>query len=158
MLKTACVITIFCTIFVLFSCSKPEKSTLTLKSNETILEPEKKMEWVYGKNYGKWTPETKDIETARNLLKDCFEKERYNTANRFGGRIPDDYNIQFVCAITEKGERIIWINSFCKNEESTFKDWKTKIFFVADGGNCFFNIKINVAKNTYYDLMVNGPA
>ena len=29
---------------------------------------------------------------------------------------------------------------------------------VDDGGNCFFNVKVNLNTGQYYDLMVNGNA
>ncbi len=148
---------LFCALFLFTSCSKM-LSTASLKPNETIIEADKRMEWAFGKNYKNWTPEASDIETAEKILKDCFEKQKMATRNELLNRVPDDYNMQFVGAINENGEKIIWINSFCKEEESSFKEWKTKIFSVADGGNCFFNVKINISKNTYFDLMVNGYA
>ena len=27
---------------------------------------------------------------------------------------------------------------------------------VNDGGNAFFNVRVNLTTNTYYDLMING--
>jgi hypothetical protein len=148
----------FCAFLILFTSCGKTQNTASLKPNETIIEADKKMEWVFGKNYTNWAPEAKDIETAEKLLKESFEDQKKATVNRLLNRSVDDYNMQFIGAITENGEKIIWINSFCKKEESSFKEWKTKIFGVADGGNCFFNVKINITKNTYYDLMVNGNA
>ena len=142
-------------MIIFASCNKM-LSTSSLKPNETIIDADKKMEWVFGNNYTNWTPDAGDIETAETILKQAFEDQKKPTVNRLLNRSVDDYNMQFVGAVTEKGDKVIWVNSFCKKEESSFKDWKTKIFSVADGGNCFFNVKINITKNTYYDLFVNG--
>ena len=32
------------------------------------------------------------------------------------------------------------------------------LIFVNDGGNCYFNLKINLTTGQYYELMVNGDA
>ncbi|HMT10960.1 MAG TPA: hypothetical protein PKA39_04990, partial [Ignavibacteria bacterium] len=68
------------------------------------------------------------------------------------------YNRQFLGGITESGEKIIWINCLCKRESEVLKNWKTDLIIVADGGNCFFNVKVNVNRQVYYDLMINGNA
>ena len=65
------------------------------------------------------------------------------------------YHKQYVPVINESGEKIVWINFFC----STFNyNWKKEIIMVDDGGNCFFNIKINLTKKTYSELSINGYA
>jgi hypothetical protein len=37
-------------------------------------------------------------------------------------------------------------------------DWRKELFDVMDGGNCFFELKINLTSGKYYDLNVNGDA
>ncbi|WP_111710325.1 hypothetical protein [Lutibacter citreus] len=65
------------------------------------------------------------------------------------------YYRQYVPVINENGEKEVWINFFC----STMKDnWKTDLVMVHDGGNCFFNIKVNLTKKNYSDLRINGSA
>lgn len=67
-----------------------------------------------------------------------------------------EYFRQYVAGINGKGEKIVWINFFCgppKNE-----NWKNEIILVADGGNCYFNIKVNLTERKYYEYMVNGIA
>ena len=65
------------------------------------------------------------------------------------------YKRQYVAVINEKGEKEVWVNCFCSNSEN---DWKKRIVYVFDGGNCYFSLKINMTKKKYYDLMVNGVA
>jgi hypothetical protein len=95
-----------------------------------------------------------DIESAEN----CFagnDMQKMGTVNRLLNRKPEDY-LAVVGAVNSNGEKIIWINCFCKTEESSFKDWKKNIVLVKDGGNCFFNLKANITTNTFTDFFVNG--
>ncbi len=144
--------------FLLFlSCGKFQ-SSISLKSDETIIDAGKNMKWAFGNNYTSWTPESKDIESAETILSKAFDDQKKPTVNRLLDRKTDDYFKQFVGFVDANGDKIIWVNCFCKGEESSFKNWKNRVVFVSDGGNCFFNVKINITKNTYYDLMVNGVA
>ena len=69
--------------------------------------------------------------------------------------LDEKYYRQYFPVINDKGEKEIWINFFC----STMNDnWKTDLVIVSDGGNCYFNIKINLTKNTSSDLRINGNA
>jgi hypothetical protein len=62
---------------------------------------------------------------------------------------------QYFPVINEKGEKEVWINCFCRADN---EDWRNRLISVRDGGNCYFNLKINLTLKTYYDLMVNGDA
>jgi hypothetical protein len=63
---------------------------------------------------------------------------------------------QYVPMILENGDKIVWINFFCFEPEND--KWKSEIISVRDGGNCFFNIKVNLTKKEYFDFYVNGIA
>jgi len=65
------------------------------------------------------------------------------------------YRRQYVAVINTKGEKEVWINCFCG---AGSQNWKTYLILVEDGGNCFFNLKINLTTGQYYELMVNGDA
>jgi predicted small secreted protein len=64
------------------------------------------------------------------------------------------YKRQFIPVINPAGEKEVWVNCFC----GSMSDWRKRAVIVDDGGNCFFNIKINLTKANWYDLMVNGSA
>jgi hypothetical protein len=64
------------------------------------------------------------------------------------------YKRQYVAFLNSKGEKEVWVNCFC----GTWEYWKTDFVIVNDGGNCFFNLKINLTSEQYYDLEVNGVA
>jgi hypothetical protein len=65
------------------------------------------------------------------------------------------YKRQYVAVINENNEKEVWVNCFCDNLGI---NWKKNLVFVLDGGNCFFNLKINLTKEKCYALMVNGEA
>lgn len=65
------------------------------------------------------------------------------------------YKRQYVAVINSKGEKEVWVNCFCNTWN---KNWETNLIMVHDGGNCYFNLKINLTTGQYYELMVNGDA
>ncbi len=67
---------------------------------------------------------------------------------------PDGYKRQYLPIINDKGEKEIWINFFCSDFGSD--NWKSEIIIVEDGGNCYFNIKVNLTSMTYSELSING--
>jgi hypothetical protein len=156
---------VFLLLLIVSACGKvTEKSHETINKdtpvdpniNYTIIDAGVDMELIFGKNYKQWTPTGMDIGISEKLIKKCFDDQKNATINRLLNRNPEDYDMQFVGAINENGEKIIWVNCFCKTHADSFKDWKTKLVMVKDGGNCFFNLKINIDKNSYTDVIVNG--
>ena len=148
-----------------FVCSKGDNKTNLndkqhtsgdLKDYQAIVPAREKMEWAFGRNYKPYDPTLEDIETAEEVLASCFSKESSGTANPFSGRKLEDYNRQFAGAEIEGGDKVILINCFCKSEEKILTRWKTEIIMVADGGNCFFHVNVNLKRKEYYSLMVNG--
>lgn len=127
-----------------------------LNDKQAVLPAVERMEWAFGRNYKTFTPTLDDIKAAESILLLCFNKEVSGTVNPFKGRKLEDYYRQFVCGVKENGDKIIYINCFCYVIDEYFKNWKTNLIMVDDGGNCFFNVKANLTKNEYYELMVNG--
>ena len=64
------------------------------------------------------------------------------------------YQRQYVAYTTESGEKEVWVNCFCSRN----KKWKIEPVIVKDGGNCYFNLKINLTKKICSDFYVNGDA
>jgi hypothetical protein len=65
------------------------------------------------------------------------------------------YKRQYVCVVNKDGQKEVYINCFC---DTLGDDWKKSLMQVDDGGNCFFNFKINLTTKKYYDFFVNGYA
>ncbi len=67
------------------------------------------------------------------------------------------YASQYVAYYNSKGEKIVWIDFFCNPEE--FENWRIELKpDVEDGGNCFFNLKVNTETNEIFDFYINGVA
>ena len=72
-----------------------------------------------------------------------------------------DYKRQYVVIENSKGEKEIWINCLCNEFCDRFSDrdsWQKSVGIILDGGNCFFQLKINLTQKKYYDFYVNGYA
>ncbi|WP_405397579.1 hypothetical protein [Maribacter sp. Asnod2-G09] len=65
----------------------------------------------------------------------------------------DKYQRQYVPILNALGEKEVWVNFFCKTSPSD--KWHTNLVSVEDGGNCYFNIKINLNAKKYYDFDIN---
>ena len=66
------------------------------------------------------------------------------------------YYRQYIVTKNKKGEKEVWVNCFCSIQNMDY--WKKQVVFVMDGGNCFFNLKINLSRKSYSDFEVNGEA
>ena len=134
-------------------------STYTLKSWQAVIPAPENLQWAFGRNYKNWQPSGTDIEIAEELLAECFNKQSdYGNENPFISKTLEDYNRQFIGAEIEGGDKVILVNCFCKSEEKNLKDWKNSMVLVADGGNCYFHVKVNLDTKSWYGLLVNGFA
>jgi len=100
---------------------------------------------IEGKQY---TPTTEEVEKGLNLIRAFLDKQS-------GIRDFSEYKTQIISYTNNSGEKVIYANYFC----STFgADWTKEFLSVDDGGNCFFNIKVNLQTEEVFDLIVNGEA
>ena len=65
------------------------------------------------------------------------------------------YKRQYVSAVNKSGQKEVYINCFC---DTLGNNCKKSLMQVDDGGNCFFNFKINLTTKKYYDFFVKGYA
>lgn len=66
------------------------------------------------------------------------------------------YKKQLIPFFNKKNEKVIWVNCLCNEVKLGSKDnWRKTIIKVLDGGNCFFNVNINLQKNNWSDFNVN---
>jgi hypothetical protein len=114
---------------------------------------------------------TTDLKQIEIILSDCISEYNSNQKKQFDNitsKSPnqkfqlfdfviklENYKRQYVPVIHENGEKEIWINCFCDHWD---QDWQKKFIEVEDGGNCYFQLKINLTKKIFYDFMVNGNA
>ena len=174
---------ILCSIIFFYSCNnaqekQPEQSTNTKIENFeidstdfSILEYKSNWYWIF-KNVQPANLSEKELIEIEVILKRGISEnnleqkrllEEHNrnypenkwTETGFELKL-DGYKRQYVPVINEKGEKEVWVNFFC-DDWGTHK-WKTEILVVLDGGNCYFNLKINLMKKSYSELSINGYA
>ena len=94
------------------------------------------------------------IQTDR-LLKICM-KENPQLRNR----LTDNYFKQCIAVKNTKNEIVVWLNCIC-HQSRIFNgdDFQRELsLLVRHGGACLFKVKINLTKQTCYDLQINGDA
>jgi hypothetical protein len=112
-----------------------------------------------------------ELSKIQNILQQCireynidqekyFEEEKKKTPKYRSYRnafLIDllKYKRQYVPAINDKGEKVVWVNCFCSRWG---ENWKERLIMVEDGGNCYFNLSINLTTGKYSKLKVNGVA
>jgi hypothetical protein len=169
------IITLLCVI-TLFSCGKstnngketktenkkestPDKKIPGSEIEHTVITAGKHMEWLFGNAYTPWTPADEDIQYALKRIDTCFYDQKRGTANRLLDMKPEDYRMQFVGVKNSNGERLLWVNCFCRHKVNNFPNWEESIVEVDDGGRCYFNVLFNIDKKEEpYKLRVNGDA
>ena len=130
-------------------------------------------EWIF-KNCTQAELSNDDFELSDSILNICINEYNIEQEKRYKeicNKYPDTkfdkyrflidikkYRRQYICVTNKRGEKEIWINFLCDIDREYYKGWETDIIVVKDGGNCFFEIKINLTTKTYYDLFVNGDA
>lgn len=68
-----------------------------------------------------------------------------------------NYRKQLIAATNNKGEKEVYVNCFCDSFDEYWRNrWKIEIFIVADGGQCYFQFKINLTTTKIYDFGING--
>jgi hypothetical protein len=97
-----------------------------------------------------------DIENINKILQEAINN--YNNSEKTWKNDIDlsKYNRQYVAIVNENGEKEVFVNCFRSEDIRKKEHWKNGLIFVVDGGNKFFNIKINLTKLSYYELKVNG--
>ncbi|WP_207496763.1 hypothetical protein [Aridibaculum aurantiacum] len=68
-----------------------------------------------------------------------------------------NYRKQLFAASNGRGEKFVYVNCFCDTITEYWRNrWKTEVFVVADGGQCFFQFKVSLAKMTILKFGING--
>lgn len=135
-------------------------SNLVFDTSKTaIIEFKKNSRWPFDSTYSAATLLPSELKTIDSFF--VVVVENYNnsldmehkqwsidTKNR-------NYRKQLIVVKNKNGEKEVWVNCFCRVDNDK---WKTRMFGVEDGGNCYFNFKINLSTKKYYDLGVNSVA
>jgi hypothetical protein len=63
---------------------------------------------------------------------------------------------QYEPVMNKNGQKEVYINFLCTDWEC--EKWKSAIILVNDGGNSYFNLKMNLETKTYSELTIIGYA
>lgn len=94
----------------------------------------------------RFTPSDQDVQNGLQILESQL-KDNTNI------RDLAEYKIQFIGYLNEAGEKILLANYFCNHSDV---DWENTWIGVDGGGNCFFEVKVNLDKKEVFDLSING--
>lgn len=87
-----------------------------------------------------------------NLLSACIAEHNANSDLKIDLK---KYYRQYVPVINNNNEKEIWINCMCEVYDI---NWKTEVISVADGGECFFNLKVNLSTKKCFNFIINSYA
>ena len=140
--------------------NKSNKSILFDTSKTAIIPFDKKGNYPFDNSYKPTTLTQKDINSVDSLLIACVT-DYNNSLDKDHKEWSIDlkkynYRKQLIAVTNKIGEKEVWVNCFCHTWDSN--KWKTEMMIVDDGGNCYFNFKINLATKKFYDLGFNGVA
>jgi hypothetical protein len=127
----------------------PVKTIHIADTSYAVLPGDSSMNWLFHKAKSS-TLSKAEVATVNELLISCMTEHKLEIMN------PELYHFQYMAMINEHGEKEVWVNAFC---ELFFQiDWKKNIVMVDDGGNCYFNFRINLKTGKYAHFGVNGEA
>ncbi|MAC95269.1 MAG: hypothetical protein CMC96_07195 [Flavobacteriales bacterium] len=154
-------------ILILFSCNQStnndNKITTTVDSsvsfipdtNYVVIKYDERKHDFFIRN-GKTTELTiSELIEIEGIIDSAINKHNLNVDSMFQVSTIG-YKRQYLPYLNEKGDKVIWINFNCGswwNEND-----KEELVEVVDGGNCHFELTINLTKGSYYDFYVNGYA
>ena len=93
-----------------------------------------------------------DLEKIILLIQNQIKKSKYF----YRHSDQNEYFKQCISIMNENNEKEVWVNCVAKNSNYSFDRWQTKIIKVHDGGDSYFNIKINLSTGKVYAFSVNG--
>ncbi len=115
--------------------------------------------YPFSNGYAPTTLTESDINDIENIFKKCVSDYNFSLDQDHRDFIIDlyknNYKKQLVAVKNSKGEKVVWVNCLCRVHDHS---WKSRIYSVDDGGNCYFHFKVNLQTKAYYDLIVNGDA
>jgi hypothetical protein len=98
------------------------------------------------------------LDDAFEILRDTVTNyNNHDLVTLFGGKIDlKEYVFQVVPAMTQLGDKVIWVNALCLDGTEDIGNLRNEIVEVNDGGKCYFNIGFNLRRKTVTHFYVNG--
>lgn len=110
------------------------------------------------------------VEAEKLLLNDVWNKQNTVITDPFIRKHLDKYLRQYVGFINTNGQKIVFISFLWKksmiDDEKLYRqfpkiqvhNWKNEWIIVNDGGNSYWEIKINLSSSLLFDFGENGVA
>lgn len=95
----------------------------------------------------------KEIAKCQQLVKEAVESFNKKSSTPLN---LDQYGQQYIGALSPEGEIMVYVNCFCNPEKYDYRE--KYLVVVSDGGDCFFHLVINLAKNEIVEGMTHGSA
>lgn len=91
------------------------------------------------------------------LMNQMFPEEKYKLEDFIIKK--HNYKRQYIAVLNKNGEKEMLVNLF-RSDVPGLEDlnWKTTIVWAYGGGTMFFNFKINLTTNKYYEVWFNAEA
>ena len=127
-------------------------------SNIAIIAFEQNNDWPFKNTYQPTTLTNGELLLIDSLLKLCILIYNENIPSKQESAFKIDfakykYKRQYIAVLNDQGQKEVWVNGFCNAGKT---EWKNEILLVDDGGNCYFNLKLNLVSKECYEVMVNG--
>ena len=146
----------FILMILLYSCSQNNRIT---KNSSTQLDTNRIVIFPSGlsKTSKNITLTEKEIIEVDKILNECIDSSyKFNSKKMNSRKFLSSYKRQYLPSINEKGEKVVWVNCFCTTNHF---NWKTEIVdasLVSDGGDCYFNVNINLTTMRFDTFRKNG--
>jgi hypothetical protein len=159
-------------VWIIIGCNqdsqKETNSDFFVDSIHTVISDTSQLKWITKDLVSFWTPNTVDLRLTESILKKAIKENLNEYWSLLDTLTVKKYYRQYVFYIDSQNDSIVHINAFCEVLERPVDsagtwiirpyDWKNYLIIMRDGGDCYWSIKINLTKNTYFNFMVNGEA
>jgi hypothetical protein len=113
--------------------------------------------------FTRFTPSTEDIELTECIIKEDLKRINKKLPSFKFVRGPNIYRHlkkyvrQYFGLINNKQEKIVFLNCFWDDrEKNTVRDWLEDYYNVYDGGNYYWQGKVNLITHQLFDFGVHG--
>ena len=153
---------LFLSIFI--SCgeveNKPEQQTENITENLVdtpyVIIPFNPSEYTrFDNTYSATSLSQSEVYKVDSIVNVCIQTNQRNLPPALKKHFEIDfskYKRQYVTVLNESREKEVWVNCFCINPAT---DWTKEIVLAKDGGNCYFNVIINLRNMSCRDFAIN---
>jgi hypothetical protein len=144
-------------LFVIGSCGNVgDNNDYVLELDNYI--PPNSDKVIFAENYKSYSLTRGDIKKCEHFIRQeidynnrDFEKKGFHNSFTF-----EEYGRQYLAAIAPNGHIMVYVNCFCNPDDVPSEEDKHVLIIANDGGNCYFNLLIDLTSNLVISHGVNG--